>query len=599
MKKLLLSAAAAIVSISSLQAQMPGWTGYTPITLTENSGSDLFNYQMELTFDSEAYVLAGDMLANGDDIRFTELCSGGTNYSYWIESGMNTTTTKVWVKIDALLANSTKTIYMQYGNPSASSASAVMGTFIGPHSATDSVVVGSAGGVANSQRGFRFAPNEDLLVTSFGKYEPTGTQRYITLFNFGTQAIEAQTQVAGPAGSYSYGDLTAPVWLTSGTQYTLQLFQGAGDGYYFGTSSQIGQHMTYYDMRYCNSCTQNTFPTSTLSNYHYGFPDLWYYTRNTATVTPSFNLGSAVNFTADLVDSLLFCEGDTLMVASAITGTAPFLYSWSGIGVINPTDSLLTAIPTASGYYYLTVTNVCTDHMDSVYVTVNPSPSGTIQSSSPVLCYGESADLSIVLDPGVSALWSDGITTGDTYTVTPSSPTQYSVTLTGSNGCQYTATYLQDVNPMIDTTVTESQLTGALTVAEVGAQYQWVDCNNGNAAIAGATSATYQPTVNGSYAVEVTSNGCTVTSNCHEISNVSVLELDGNEFLSVVPNPNNGTFEIRSTSSQKLVLTDATGKVIQTIEVLGGVAKFVDLKGAANGIYFLSTAHEVLRIVVQ
>jgi hypothetical protein len=136
-------------------------------------------------------------------------------------------------------------------------------------------------------------------------------------------------------------------------------------------------------------------------------------------------------------------------------------------------------------------------------------------------------------------------------------------------------------------------------VAEVGAQYQWVDCNNGNAAIPGATSSTFQPTANGSYAVEVTSNGCTETSNCHTISNVSVIELGKDEYISVVPNPNNGTFEIQSTLTTSLVLTDATGKILQQIDVLGGVSTLVDLKGAPVGVYFLSTKNEVIRVVVQ
>jgi hypothetical protein len=50
--------------------------------------------------------------------------------NYWIESGINTTTTKIWVKVPSIPASSSKTIYVYYGNPSATSLSSVANTFI-------------------------------------------------------------------------------------------------------------------------------------------------------------------------------------------------------------------------------------------------------------------------------------------------------------------------------------------------------------------------------------------------------------------------------------------------------------------------------------
>lgn len=76
-------------------------------------------------------------------------------------------------------------------------------------------------------------------------------------------------------------------------------------------------------------------------------------------------------------------------------------------------------------------------------------------------------------------------------------------------------------------------------VAQVGgATYQWLDCNNNNSPIAGETSQLFVATTNGSYAVEVTKNSCTVVSNC-----VSVIGLSYNrnrtfkQTLKVYPNP--------------------------------------------------------------
>ena len=100
-------------------AQMPGWSHIKRFDVTENSGANVIDYQMLITFDSQTLIGNGQMNANGSDIRFTSGCTGGTNFNYWIESGINTTTTKVWVKIDTLLANQTKSIFMQYGNAGA------------------------------------------------------------------------------------------------------------------------------------------------------------------------------------------------------------------------------------------------------------------------------------------------------------------------------------------------------------------------------------------------------------------------------------------------------------------------------------------------
>src|SRR5690606_3645392 len=86
-----------------------------------------------------------------------------------------------------------------------------------------------------------------------------------------------------------------------------------------------------------------------------------------------------------------------------------------------------------------------------------------------------------------------------------------------------------------------------------GATYQWLDCNNGNLPIGGATGQTYVPVVTGNYAVQVTIGGCTETSGCELItvcvnpthptlSGTSTICEGGNTTLSVsAGNLNNAT----------------------------------------------------------
>jgi hypothetical protein len=197
------------VSLSKVDAQ---WSYSVPITITNNVNTLVTNYQVPIYVNTSTPIAALQMLSNGNDIRFAKDCAGSTQYNYYIDSGMNSTVTKIWVKIDTLFPSSSRTIYFMYGNAAATAAS-TLNTFNGPYSSTNQVATGTAGGVANCQRGFRFSPNHLIIVSQFGKKEPTGTTRYVTIFNFTTQAIVQQAQVPGATTSYVYSNLGSPIWL--------------------------------------------------------------------------------------------------------------------------------------------------------------------------------------------------------------------------------------------------------------------------------------------------------------------------------------------------------------------------------------------------
>ena len=85
------------------------WSQRKLITVTENTGSTLTNYQVELTVTYDS-----DMKNNFDDLRFTN--ASGTELDYWIESKIDGDSAAVWVEVDSLTASSDTTIYMYYGN---------------------------------------------------------------------------------------------------------------------------------------------------------------------------------------------------------------------------------------------------------------------------------------------------------------------------------------------------------------------------------------------------------------------------------------------------------------------------------------------------
>ena len=108
---------------------------------------------------------------------------------------------------------------------------------------------------------------------------------------------------------------------------------------------------------------------------------------------------------------------------------------------------------------------------------------------------------------------------GETITVSPTATTTYYARGEGgcvANGnCSAGKTVIVSANPNSGVTLTGN----TLTATQANATYQWIDCNNGNSNITGATSQSYTPTVSGSYAVKVSNiSGCMVTSVCTQVN---------------------------------------------------------------------------------
>ena len=104
---------------------LAGWSYREPVNIS--SSSALTDYQVLVTVDTASLIFDNKMQLDGDDIRFTD-SDGTTLLNYWIESGINTDTTKIWVNVSSVSTTGT-TIYMYYGNLSASSVSNGAATF--------------------------------------------------------------------------------------------------------------------------------------------------------------------------------------------------------------------------------------------------------------------------------------------------------------------------------------------------------------------------------------------------------------------------------------------------------------------------------------
>jgi hypothetical protein len=119
----------------------------------------------------------------------------------------------------------------------------------------------------------------------------------------------------------------------------------------------------------------------------------------------------------------------------------------------------------------------------------------------------------------------------------------------------------------------------------IGATYQWIDCNNNNIAISGATSQTYTVTTNGNYAVIVNNGSCSDTSSCVMINIVEISESVNNNSFSVFPNPTVGQFTIiLPTDNAEIIITNIMGQEILKTKT---TQKTTNLQLDNNGVYIV------------
>lgn len=111
-----------------------------------------------------------------------------------------------------------------------------------------------------------------------------------------------------------------------------------------------------------------------------------------------------------------------------------------------------------------------------------------------------------------------------------------------------------------------TQTNNVLTASAGATAYQWLDCNNSNAPVAGATGQIFTAKQNGSYAVRAVIDGCAAISNCYSVTISGIAETNVFENrLKLFPNPAQGEFFVdlgERYPSATIEITDLNGRLL-------------------------------------
>ena len=207
--------------------------------------------------------------------------------------------------------------------------------------------------------------------------------------------------------------------------------------------------------------------------------------------------------------------------------------------------------PGTFSYTFTPAANQCASTI-STQLTVEPQIEPMFNHPT-TLCENEAFNPSNTAQNGITGIWSPVVNTQQVGSTT--------ITFTPDQGqCSFPISQTITVNPMPANTIVQNGIT--LTSSANGALYQWIDCLT-NLSVPGATNQSFTTTeAMGTYAVVVSLNGCTDTSNCISVDQSGIYE--SAPIFQITPNPAQESVLI-SWGNQPLnaiQITDEAGKLV-------------------------------------
>ncbi|MBC9810958.1 T9SS type A sorting domain-containing protein [Crocinitomicaceae bacterium CZZ-1] len=277
--------------------------------------------------------------------------------------------------------------------------------------------------------------------------------------------------------------------------------------------------------------------------------------------------------------------------ATGYTWTLPS--GWSGSSTINSINATSGA---NGGTITVTANNACgtsAQQTFNVTTTTVPTQPSAITGNG-IICATANGTYSVTNDPTATSYtwtlpsgWSGNSSTNSINAT--SGANGGTITVTANNAC---GASVQQVLTITTTTIDNTvSLSGAtLTANQAGATYQWINCTAGNTPVSGATNQSFTPASNGTYAVQITHNGCSDVSSCIVVSSVGIEAAEVNTFH-VYPNPGTGIYTLSTQYSfepSQVTIYTASGQLVNAFSISSqGQQLIVDISNQPEGIYMI------------
>lgn len=281
-----------------------------------------------------------------------------------------------------------------------------------------------------------------------------------------------------------------------------------------------------------------------------------------------------------LGEDIVICEGESTMLDAGAGAS----FVWS-----NGLETQSIEVTEAGTYGVTRVNEFGCDSYDELVVSV---VTNTLDlEDTMVLCVNDEIELDA--GAGVSYSWSNG---EETQTIDVDEAGTYSVTVTNTNGCEYTDEVVITASTLLSLDLGDSDVLceGETMILDAGAgaaSYEWST---------GEETQTIEISEAGFYTVTVTgAGGCELQDVISIIIDPCVgLDEYAQQSIQIVPNPSNGaiTLELKDQKgTYDLLITDITGQqVLRKQYVLNGSERVlpINLEQCTAGIYLLQWASD-------
>jgi len=413
-------------------AQVPpclsGWKYRTPVLIDNtNNPKSLSAFQVEVVFNTQDLIANNKTRLDGADIRF--VTKSGAVLPYCVENNtFNTSTTKFWVKIPSLQASQLDSIYVFYGQPTASSIANPDTTF----EFFDDFL-----GASVNEKNWSVCPSSDITITNGTATFNTKTHNTVSVlkskksFTYPVVIEQSVLQLNQITSGVSFLGLQSKngngyamafdsdqqstislrrlsektdtclkqIFHTSNTSTTSTATQGVWSFSWIETGNQVykwpGGKIKAVDVTtsldFSNGvsiCLGNQHNTSQLQ---LDWARARKYTEVEPTCTVDFAKEVAQITSVTVSSNTPVCEtGEIQLKVNSIVGVE---YKWTGpqhftSSEQNPKISSLSVLH--SGYYKVTasVKGGCYAVSDSVFVTVNPNTETGTSKGYTTVCSG-------------------------------------------------------------------------------------------------------------------------------------------------------------------------------------------------------------------